>query len=454
MFKKLTQGCVALVQKYMPDAFLFAILLTFIVFILGIIFNNETPMGMITHWGEGFWGLLAFSMQMALAVLLGTVLASAPLFKRIIKSLARIPKTPKQAIAFVAVVAAVATMAQWAFGLVFGAILAKEVAKQVRGVDYGLIIAASYSAFMFSILTSSIHLKAASNPDELLVVTSGVLDHVIPLTETSYHPCVLIALACFLVLFPLALAAMHPDKEHTVCINPELLVDDPEPPLLDKKGMTPAERVENSEVVTILVFIGAALYIVHYFMAGKSLAIDILNFILFALGFLLHRRPINYIKCIQESAGSCVSVLLQFPFYAGIMGMMTGVNPEGSTLAGVISMGIVSVATVYTFPLFTFISAALVNLFVPSAGGQWAVQAPVMFPAAQALGADYAITTTAITWGDTWTNMIQPFWAIPALSIAGLKARDIMGYCVMILLISGVVIVATLELWTYCFIQY
>ncbi|MBQ6662702.1 MAG: TIGR00366 family protein, partial [Firmicutes bacterium] len=157
-----------------------------------------------------------------------------------------------------------------------------------------------------------------------------------------------------------------------------------------------------------------------------------------------------YIKAITNAATSCVGIIMQFPFYAGIMGMMTGANADGSTLAGVISMGIVSIATVKTFPLFTFLSAALVNMFVPSAGGQWAVQAPVMFPAAKALGADYAITTVAMTWGDTWTNMIQPFWALPALAIAGLKVRDIMGYCVMILLISGVVIVVDLLVWSYC----
>ncbi|MGN0734911.1 MAG: short-chain fatty acid transporter [Anaerovoracaceae bacterium] len=451
MFKKLTNGCVNLVQKYLPDAFLFAILLTGIVFILGIIFNHETPMGMIVHWGEGFWGLLAFSMQMALVVILGNALANAPLFKKIIKTLARIPKTPKHAVAFVAVVAAIATMIQWGFGLVFGAILAKEVAKSVRNVDYRLLIAASYSAFMFSILTSSIHLKAASNPDDLLKVTSGVLDHVIPLTQTSYHVMTIAALVAFIILFPIALSAMHPTPEQTISIDPSLLMDEPEEAPLDKKSMTPAERLENSSIVSILVFVAGAVYIMYFFIKGNSLTIDMMNFLLFMFGILLHKNPMAYIRAITEAATSCVGILLQFPFYAGIMGMMTGINAAtGTTLAGVISAGIVSVATVKTFPLFTFLSAALVNMFVPSAGGQWAVQAPVMFPAAQALGADYAITTVAMTWGDTWTNMIQPFWALPALAIAGLKVRDIMGYCVMILLISGVVIVADLLIWSYC----
>jgi len=461
MFKKMTNGCIKLVQKWLPDAFLFAIALSGIVFILGMILNHETPMGMITHWGQGFWGLLGFSMQMCLVVVLGNALANAPLFKKLIRYLATIPKTPKSAVAFVAVVAALATMAQWGFGLVFGAILAKEVAKVVRGVDYRLLIASSYSAFMFSILTSSIHLKAASNPDELLKVTSGVLDHVLPLTMTSYHIMTLMALLCMIILFPICLSAMHPSPEQTICIDASLLVDDPVEELKPRSEMTPAEKFETSRIVSLLVFVAGAVYIAYFFIQGNSLSIDMMNFILFMLGLICHRHPLGYIKAIQEAIGSSSGIMIQFPFYAGIMGMMTGVNAAtGTTLAGVISTGIVSIATVKTFPFFTFISAALVNMFVPSAGGQWAVQAPVMFPAAQQIAQGvfttaeeldnfYAITTVSLTWGDTWTNMIQPFWALPALAIANLKVRDIMGFCVMILLVSGVIITADIFIWSY-----
>ncbi|MBQ6662716.1 MAG: short-chain fatty acid transporter [Firmicutes bacterium] len=288
--QKLTNGCIKLVQKYLPDAFLFAILLTGIVFILGILLNHETPMSMILHWGDGFWGLLGFSMQMALVVILGNALANAPIFKRIIRWLAKVPKSPKSAVAFVAVIAAIATMIQWGFGLVFGAILAKEVAKTVRGTDYRLLIAASYSAFMFSILTSSIHLKAASNPDELLKVTSGVLDHVIPLTQTSYHIMTIAALIAMIIIFPIAFMRMHPAPEDTICIDPDLLVDEPEPAPVDRKSMTPAEKFENSMIVSLLVFIAGAVYIVWHFASGKSLTIDMMNFMLFMFGMLLHKN--------------------------------------------------------------------------------------------------------------------------------------------------------------------
>ena len=139
----------------------------------------------------------------------------------------------------------------------------------------------------------------------------------------------------------------------------------------------------------------------------------------------------------SKSAGP---IMLQFPFYAGIIGMMTGVNADGVSLAILISDFFANVATKFTFPLFSFLSAGIVNFFVPSGGGQWAVQAPIMMPAGAAFGVDPAKTAMAIAWGDAWTNMIQPFWALPALGIAGLGAKDIMGFCIIDLLYSGVII--------------
>lgn len=450
MLRKLTSGCIKLVQNFLPDPFIFALILSAIVFILGIAFNGETPMQMVLHWGDGFWGFLGFSMQMVLVIVLGNAVATAPVFKKIIKKIAGVPKTPRQAVAFVTVVSGIACMIQWGFGLVIGAIFAKEVAKKVKKVDYRLLIASAYSTFLLTVLTSSITLKAASNPEELERVTSGVVKAVIPLSKTAYHPATLGALVVLIITLPILNSRMHPSEDETVSIDPSLLVDDEvENKVIDRKKLTPAQRLENSSIVSILLFIAGAAYVFnHFVIKGASLNIDIMNFMLFMFGILLHRNPISYIKAIGAAAKNSAGIILQFPFYAGIMGMMTGANAAGVTLAGLMSEKIVSVATTVTYPLFTFLSAALVNMFVPSAGGQWAVQAPVMFPAGQALGVDPAITTMAICWGDTWTNMIQPFWALPALGIAGLGVRDIMGFCVMVLLWSGVVITASLLVWS------
>ena len=159
------------------------------------------------------------------------------------------------------------------------------------------------------------------------------------------------------------------------------------------------------------------------------------------LGIICHKTPIAYVRAITEATKGSAGIILQFPFYAGIMAMMITANPEnGISLAGFISNGFVSISNRVTFPLFTFLSAGIVNLFVPSGGGQWAVQGPIMMPAGHHLGVSPSLTGMAIAWGDAWTNMIQPFWALPALGIAGLSARDIMGYCLITLLFTGIVV--------------
>lgn len=457
MIKVMTSGCIKLVQKYLPDPFLLALLLTAIVFVLGIALNGETPLTMIQHWGAGFWGFLGFSMQMVLVVVLGNCLANAPVFKCLLRRLADIPKSPKQAIMVCTVVAGIACLIQWGFGLVIGAIFARELAKRVRGVDYRLLIASAYSTFMLTVPTSSIILKAASNPEELLVTSGGALTEVVAMTRTAYYPLTLITLALMFIGLILLNASMHPSPGETFCIDPKAIEEDEkraaaeqELENLDKSAMTPAERLENSKIVSMITAVAGLVYIVWYFATkGFSMNIDIMNFMLLIFGVLLHRTPIAYVRALGSAVKSGAGIILQFPFYAGIMGMMTTANADGISLAGIITEGILSISTVHTYPLFTFLSAALVNLFVPSAGGQFGVQAPIMYPAGLHLGVDPAITTVALTWGDTWTNMIQPFWALPALGIAGLKVRDIMGFCVMVLIFTGIVITVSLLVWTF-----
>ncbi|PKM68990.1 MAG: short-chain fatty acid transporter, partial [Firmicutes bacterium HGW-Firmicutes-18] len=203
------------------------------------------------------------------------------------------------------------------------------------------------------------------------------------------------------------------------------------------------EKMENSKILWGLVTLMGFAYIVFHFMTkGFDLNLNIVNFIFMFTGILLHGTLRRYIDAVIEGAKGASGIVLQFPFYAGIMGMMTGLNANGVSLAGVISNGFVSISTATTFPLFTFLSAGIVNFFVPSGGGQWAVQGPIMMPAGASLGVEPAKTAMAIAWGDAWTNMIQPFWALPALGIAGLGARDIMGYCVITLLVTGVIVSA------------
>jgi short-chain fatty acids transporter len=438
MFKKFTNGCVAIVNKYLPDPFLFAVILTFVVFILGVIMTGQGPLDMVLHWSGGFWNLLAFSMQMVLVLVTGNAMAQAPVFKKLLKSIALAARTPARAIMITTFVATVASFVNWGFGLVIGALLAKEMARQVEKVDYRLLIASAYSGFVVwhGGLAGSIPLKVATEVG-LAEATAGAVTEAIPTSETIFSPMNLTIFFVILVVMPFITKAMHPEEDKRILVDPKLLEEEVE---REASASTPADRMENSKILWGLTVVMGFTFIIHYFItSGFNLGLDLVNFIFMFVGILLHGTLRRYIDAVIEAVKGAGGIILQFPFYAGIMGMMVGANADGVSLAGVISNGFVNMSTATTFPLFTFLSAGIVNFFVPSGGGQWAVQAPIMMPAGEALGVPAAKTAMAIAWGDAWTNMIQPFWALPALGIAGLGAKDIMGYCIIILIFSGIV---------------
>ena len=433
MFRKVTNFFVVLVQKYLPDPFLFAAVLTLIVFVGGLIFTNSTPYQMVQFWGGGFWNLLAFSMQMVLVLVTGHALANSPPIKKVLASIASLAGGPMGAIMITAFVAAIASWINWGFGLVVGALLAREMARKVRGVDYRLLIASAYIGFLtwHGGLSGSIPLALATSTDWSYAITGGI-----NVSQTIFAPYNLTIAIVLIVTLPILVRFMNPPKEEVFEVDPALLEQKVEEVAVAKAQMTPAEKVENSPVISLILAFGAAVYLFYYFRGtGGSLNLNIVNFIFLFSGILLHWTPRRYIKALYEAVRGSGGIILQFPFYAGIMGMMIT-----SGLAAVISQWFVNVSTPTTFPFFSFLSAGLVNFFVPSGGGQWAVQGPIMLPAAEALNVETARAAMSIAWGDAWTNMIQPFWALPALGIAGLNARDIMGYCIMAMIYSGIII--------------
>lgn len=447
MFKKFTNGCVKLVQRFLPDAFVFCIILTIVVFIAAMPVAGMNPIEVANAWGSGVWGLLAFSMQMALVLVLGSALANAPAIKNLIIKLAGVPKKPAGAVAFVTVISAICCFINWGFGLIIGALLAKEVAKKVKGLDYRLIIAAAYSGFVIwhAGISGSIPLgMTALNADGVLDNTGGAVTEIVPTSQTIFSSWNLIMVAAVVIVVAIANAKMHPDPKDVVSIDPKLLEDAPE--TVEKKArkdMTPAEKMENSVVLSYITVVIGVIYLIYYFVNAGSilnaLSLNIVNMIFLVLGIAFHKTPISYVKAITESAESAGGIILQFPFYAGIQGIMVAVGSNGVSLASAISEAFVSISTPRTFPLFTYLAAGIVNFFIPSGGGQWAVQGPIMMPAGLKLGVSPAVTAMGIAWGDAWTNMLQPFWALPALGIAGLGARDIMGYCAIVLIVSGIV---------------
>ena len=428
----------AVVERFIPSALVFAVLLTFVVAALALLLTDAGPTAVLTGWGDGLSGLLEFMTQMALVLLLGHMLANTRLVRRGLARVSALPRGPLQAYVFVAVLASALSLVQWGLGLVAGGLLAREVAAQMRAkgvrVHFPLLVAAGFSGFVVWHMgyTGSGPLTAAT-ADSFVVEQLG---ETISVAETTFAPWNMVAALVTVVVVAGALALVAP--RGTVRIV-ELDVDARAAEVEVERPVTPADRLDASRVLTTLTGLGLVAYLVVYFAGGGTPTLDIVNWTFLALVLLLVRSPFEVAALVKNAATNVGDILLQFPLYAGILGIMTATG-----LIQIFSDAIVSVSTPQTFGVLAFVAAGVVNFFVPSGGGQFAVQAPILLDAATQLGVDPSVAIMAVAYGDQWTNMIQPFWALPLLAIAGLKVRDILGYTTVTLLASGIVFAATL----------
>ncbi len=420
-------------HKYMPDPMIFAILLTILTYILGLIFTKSTWFQMLLDWYKGFWVLLKFGMQMCVILVTGYALATTAPVQKFLKWLANIPKTTAGAAMLVALVAVIAGLINWGLGLIVGAIFALEVGRQGylnnRKFHYPLLVAAGYAGL-------AVWHGGLSGSAPLLVATKGhFLEKqigIIPVSKTLGSPMNITVLIVMLIMIPLVMYLMSPKDESKIkTIAPELChVGEEEG--TPKSEWTFADKLENSILLSWIIGLGGLIYIFYYFgKHGFALNLNIVNFTFLIVGIILHKRPIAYVRAISDGVRGCAGIILQFPFYAGIMGMM-----KFSGLVAVIAGWFVAISSATTYPIFTYISACIVNIFVPSGGGQWAVQGPVLVKAAETLHFSIPKTIMAMAYGDQWTNLFQPFWALPLLGICGVRARDIMGYCIALMFIG------------------
>ncbi|QYX57907.1 short-chain fatty acid transporter [Roseovarius sp. SCSIO 43702] len=428
MLAAISRPMVRVVDRYLPDPFVFVVILTLIAGLAAVFGQGTGPLEVVTMWGDGFWSLLSFSMQMLLVLVTGYMMASTPLVRRGLSALASLAGSAGGAILLVSVVSLAASWINWGFGLVVGALFAKELARTIR-VDYRLLVASAYSGFIVwhGGLAGSVPLSIAT-ADHPFSDIMGV----IPTSETIFASYNIIIVVALFIAVPLINRAMMPKDEDSVYVDPALLDESAEG---IGAASTPAERIERSPVLSMLIGAAGVAWLIQYFAAGNGLSLNVINFLFLTLAILLHGTPRNLLNALTEAVKGGAGIVIQFPFYAGIMAIMVQ-----SGLAASISEALVGIASDATLPFWTFISAGIVNFFVPSGGGQWAVQAPVILPAAEALGTDLARVSMAVAWGDAWTNMVQPFWALPILGIAGLRAKDIMGFCMMHLILSGLII--------------
>ncbi len=430
--------------RVVPDPFVLALGLTLVVggFGAALLLDagraaTEVPGALFEGWFGGFSDakLLAFALQMCLVLVTGHALALAPPVQRAVEVISRWPRSAGQATVLVAVAACAAALVHWGLGAVVGALLAREVARHAaaRGlrVHYPLLGAAAYTglAVWHGGLSGSAPLKVAE-ANHFAVQVSGV----VPVSETLLSPLNLIIAGSLLVVIPLLCWAMTP-RDPAALVPPAALPPVPAPVPVD--ATTWPERLGESRALGGAVGLAGLAFTVGSLATGAlRFELDAVNALFLFLGLLGHGGVRRYLEAIADGARGAASIVLQFPFYFGILGMM-----KASGAIAWLSAAMTDVASPATFPLLAFLSASVVNFFIPSGGGQWAVQGEILLTAGREVGVASGVTVMAFAYGDAATNMIQPFWALPLLGIMGLRARDILGYttvvCLAVYLVVG-----------------
>ncbi len=425
--KKAIRFFTRICESYLPDAFVFCLLLTLIVFILAAFFTPHSPMRLIDFWGKEFWSLNAFAMQMVFVLISGHMLAETPLVRNLIARITTIPKTEAQGLVLVSLFSTIACFINWGFGLIVSGLLAVSVARKLGKVNFGLFVATAYAGFLVwhGGMSGSIPLKIAGGDEVLRKIYP---DLAIPLSDTIFSWWNLLIAFLLFVSIPVIALFLRTEDKVVVPAEEEITV-------IQQDGNTFIDRVEKNPILHYILFGFFLIVLIRAFMKNESFDINRVNFIFLFLALFLHRTPRNFLKALQNSVGFASGIIIQFPFYAGLTGIM-----QHSGLADQISQTFVNISTVNSFPFLAFLSGGIVNFFVPSGGGQWVVQGPVMMKAAQTLGAAPEKIAMALAWGDGCTNMVQPFWALPLLALAKMQLKDMMGYSIIFMIWAAIVI--------------
>ncbi len=452
MLAKLGERFASVFRATAPDPFVLAILLTVLTYLLSVwrlAADSASPSSAWTQvldlWQgpDGFWSLLAFGMQMSLILVTGHALAASPPIAKALRAVSAIPRGPRSAVAMVSALAIVGCLINWGLGLIVGALLARDVADAMRRrgvhVSRALLAAAGYTGMMawHGGLSGSAPLDAA-DPSALAARLGPELaahyPEGVPLSESTGSALNLITTLGLLALVPVTFMLLCP-KGNTPIAPEAPPPRAPPPDPTDKPGRIPA-FLERSPIVAWILALPMVLWLApRYLEQGlDALNLNTANLTFLALGLILHANPMRYALAIEDAAKGCAGIILQFPLYGGIIGML-----KGSGLAASVSEWFVraSGGGEAGLSVMTFLSAGLVNLLVPSGGGQWAVQAPIALGAAADAGVAPGKMVMAVAYGDQLTNMLQPFWALPLLAITRTRARDIVGYTAFAMIIGG-----------------
>lgn len=445
------------IGRWVPDPFLIAIGLTALTAILALTVpgtfamsdpqtDGSTPsrvsLLLEAWWGDdGLWKFLKFGMQMAMVLVTGYALAASPPIRRGIDAISDLPRSTTSGVVLVSAIAVGTGLLNWGLALVVGALLARGVGRSLerRGIPchYPLLVAAGYTGLLVwhGGFSGSAPLQMTTPANAAAVLPDSMVAEYaangIPLSETIFSPMNLFVSFGLLLVVPLAFLLLVPSTPDAFQSPKRLDID------LDDDA-TASEPMNPIEVV-LGVSLGIALIAGFIVYLGSNaggvgrLGLNQINAAMLGLGLILHGAPTRYLRAVEDAAKGCAGIIVQFPLYAGVMAMMAA-----SGLLGLFAEAAIAASTPATLPLFTTASAAIVNIFVPSGGGQWAVQGPIALVAGVDAGVPVGKMVMSVAYGDQLTNMLQPFWALPLLAITRVKARDIVGYTALVMLVAAV----------------
>ncbi len=454
----ITKAIETLFKRFLPSPFTIAVLLTLLTLVLALPLSDakggERLFQVLSYWEDGIWnnGLLVFAYQMMLILVLGHVLVLSKPVGKLINRVTSFANDTQNAVVLVSITTMLVAFFNWGLGLIFGAILARKVGERAQeqgfSINYPLVGAAGYMGLMIwhGGMSGSAPLKV-SEEGHLQELMSGISDasivsqlpNLISTYQTIFSWWNLGLFVILLIIIPITLWWIAKKSDTTNVQLPTYRFDTP-----DSNTAKGAEKLDRSFWLSGLFGILVLLALGYQYWAQLStftLTPNMLNFFMFGMALLMHGSIQKFLGAVEEAIKGTSGILIQFPLYFGIMGIM-----KGSGMIQLVSDFFVSVATETTLPIFTFFSAGLVNIFVPSGGGQWAVQGPIVVESALKLGVPLPKIVMALAYGDQITNMLQPFWALPLLGITRLKAKEILPYTLIAMLVAAVVFIIGLLL--------
>lgn len=455
----ITRSIETLFRKYLPSPFTIAILLSLFTIVLAYLFTEPTSnsshiLNILSFWEQGIWNndLLVFAYQMMLILVLGHILVLSKPANRLIVGLSKNVTNTASAVVLVSITTMLAAFLNWGLGLIFGAILARKVGEHALRnnipLNYPLVGAAGYVGLMIwhGGISGSAPIKVAENSHIIDfmqgVSTSDIVGQIpesIGFDQTIFSWWNLTLFAVLLIVIPLVLKRMAKKTKPT-----NFQLEDYKFKTYTLEDIAGAEKLDYSAIFGI--GFGAMVLVAFVYQYWNNIITlqitpNMLNFFMFGLAIILHKNFRNFLNALEEAIKGTSGILIQFPLYFGIMGIM-----KSTGMVVMISDFFVSVATETTLPIFTFFSAGLVNVFVPSGGGQWAIQGPIVIESALQLGVPLPKAIMALAYGDQITNMLQPFWALPLLGITKLKAKEILPYTLILMMVGITVYVLGLLL--------